>query len=83
MISGLAFAAAGLTAAILVVPTGTTTGAPPPLCNGRPATIVGTPGNDRIDGTAGDDVIAGWAGTTGSPGSTVTTCSAVDPATTS
>ncbi len=32
----------------------------PPLCQGRPATIVGTPKGDRIKGTSGDDVI--WAG---------------------
>ena len=79
MISGLAFAAAGLTAAILVVPTGTTAGAPPPLCAGRPATIVGTSGNDRLEGTAGDDVIAGLGGNDRLAGSTATTCSAVDP----
>lgn len=33
-----------------------------PTCNGVPATIVGTPGNDRIDGTDGDDVIVARGG---------------------
>lgn len=33
-----------------------------PFCNGRRATIVGTPGDDPIDGTSGDDVIAGLGG---------------------
>jgi hypothetical protein len=31
-------------------------------CNGLPATIVGTPGNDVINGTDGPDVIAGLGG---------------------
>ena len=33
-----------------------------PICAGRPATIVGTRGNDVINGTVGDDVIVSGAG---------------------
>ncbi len=33
-----------------------------PTCDGVPATIVGTDGNDRINGTPGDDVIVGLGG---------------------
>ncbi|KAA1427161.1 calcium-binding protein [Nocardioides antri] len=33
-----------------------------PTCAGLPATIVGTPGNDKIEGTGADDVILGRAG---------------------
>lgn len=33
-----------------------------PICFGRPATIVGTPGDDTIRGTPGDDVIVGLGG---------------------
>ena len=33
-----------------------------PTCNGVPATIVGTPGNDELRGTEGPDVIAGLQG---------------------
>ena len=33
-----------------------------PSCNGLPATIVGTAGNNTINGTAGRDVIAGLGG---------------------
>jgi hypothetical protein len=33
-----------------------------PTCDGRPATIVGTPGDDVLIGTAGRDVIVGLAG---------------------
>lgn len=35
---------------------------PPPLCQGVPATIVGTAAADTINGTAGADVIVGGAG---------------------
>ena len=34
----------------------------PPRCAGRAATIVGTPGKDRIPGTSGPDVITGQSG---------------------
>jgi Ca2+-binding RTX toxin-like protein len=33
-----------------------------PICAGRPATIVGTPGNDVMNGTVGDDVIVSGGG---------------------
>lgn len=33
-----------------------------PTCDGKPATIVGTAGDDVLKGTAGDDVIVGLAG---------------------
>lgn len=33
-----------------------------PYCDGLPATIIGTPGDDDIYGTPGDDVIVGLAG---------------------
>ena len=36
--------------------------AAPPLCDGKPATIVGTSGDDVLRGTDDDDVIAGLAG---------------------
>ena len=36
--------------------------AAPPLCGGKPATIVGTTGDDVLKGTDGDDVIVGLAG---------------------
>jgi hypothetical protein len=34
----------------------------PLVCDGLPATIVGTSGDDNLTGTAGDDVIVGLAG---------------------
>jgi Ca2+-binding RTX toxin-like protein len=37
-------------------------GATPPLCDGKPATIVGTAGDDVLKGTDGDDVIVGGGG---------------------
>lgn len=39
-----------------------TSATPAGSCNGRPATMVGTSGNDTITGTAGDDVILGLGG---------------------
>ena len=36
--------------------------AAPPLCDGKPATVVGTSGNDVLKGTDGNDVIVGLGG---------------------
>ena len=46
----------------VVDPPGGDTDPPPVLCAGVPATIVGTPGDDRLLGTEGRDVIAGLGG---------------------
>ena len=64
MSSGSAIVAAGLTALTLLHPVGAGAAEPSSrvTCAGRSATIVGTPGNDRIEGTPGDDVIAGLGG---------------------
>ena len=35
---------------------------PPPMCNGQPATLIGTDGNDILLGTPGNDVIVGLKG---------------------
>jgi hypothetical protein len=35
---------------------------PPVYCGGKPATILGTPGNDTIIGTLGNDVIVSFGG---------------------
>ena len=56
-------------AAVGVMALGAQTGAqtqaptpPPPTCDGKPATIVGTSGNDSLGGTPADDVIVGLGG---------------------
>jgi Ca2+-binding RTX toxin-like protein len=62
-----------LTAAALALPASVASaaGQAPPLCQGRPATIVGTPGDDVLRGTpradvivarAGDDIVKGLGG---------------------
>jgi len=59
----LALPAALATAVLLVF--GVTSSAasnPWPTCLGKPATIVGTDGNDTLTGTSGDDVIVGLGG---------------------
>ncbi len=53
---------ASILAATLVTGVGPAVAQDAPTCDGLPATIVGTEGDDDIDGTAGDDVIAGLAG---------------------
>lgn len=59
-----------------------------PTCHGKPATIVGTPGDDWLYGTDGPDVILGLGGGVLSMAfvattpSAVTTCSSVGLATT-
>ena len=50
------------TATTQTVPVAVTDTFPPVLCNGLPATIVGTDGNDYLVGTPGNDVIHGLAG---------------------
>jgi hypothetical protein len=40
----------------------TTQGSCPPICNGSPASIVGTSGKDVLKGTSGDDVMVGLGG---------------------
>jgi hypothetical protein len=52
------------------------------FCNGRRATIIGTPGDDPIDGTVGNDVIAGLGGNDVVDGKGGTTSSAAVTATT-
>lgn len=47
---------------MMVRPPGQPPVQPPVLCNGLPATIVGTDGNDYLVGTPGNDVIHGLAG---------------------
>ncbi len=47
---------------VSLTPASSAQGAEPASCEGRVATIVGTPGPDDIAGTAGDDVIAGLGG---------------------
>ena len=46
---------------VLVIPSSSAV-AVPQLCNGRPATVVGTAGDDLLKGTESDDVIVGLAG---------------------
>lgn len=48
--------------AVPVVALGVPAEAAPPTCQGRPATIVGTPGDDRLTGTSGPDVVVARGG---------------------
>ena len=59
MAASLVVAPAG---AVLMVPSNVATAEDPPTCDGKPATIVGTPGDDVIDGTSRSDVIHGLGG---------------------
>lgn len=45
-----------------LAPLGTATARAVPTCDGKPATLVGTSGDDRLRGTSGDDVIVGLGG---------------------
>ena len=68
--AGLATAGTGTGTTTISATSGTVSGntsvqapaQPPVLCNGLPATIVGTDGNDYLVGTPGNDVIHGLAG---------------------
>jgi len=56
---------AALLAAVALAATGVAVACQPPeptTCNGFPATILGTSGDDVLDGTSGTDVIVGLAG---------------------
>lgn len=53
---------AGLALAAVVIAIPTSGQATTYTCNGKAATIVGTPGDDVIEGTDGDDVIVGAGG---------------------
>ena len=57
----LGYAAALLVAMVLLIPS-PGADATPPLCDGKPATIVGTSGDDVLNGTESDDVIVGRGG---------------------
>ena len=46
---------------VMVIPS-TAADAALPMCDGKPATIVGTMGDDVLRGTDGDDVIVGRGG---------------------
>src|SRR5436190_21732002 len=54
----LGFVVLGVALLALVPPAQSST----PTCFGKPATKVGTDGNDFIDGTSGDDVIVSLGG---------------------
>lgn len=55
-----ALVSAAVVAASLLVPA--SAAEPTPTCRGVAATIVGTPGDDRLIGTTGPDVVVGLAG---------------------
>jgi Ca2+-binding RTX toxin-like protein len=61
-VSAIGFVCAGLLLAQLVAIPSTAAAATTHKCLGRPATIVGTPGNDVLVGTPGFDVIVGLRG---------------------
>src|SRR5687767_6153775 len=51
-----------LAGSALAAPTAAGGAEPVATCAGRPATVVGTAGDDRLVGTSGDDVITAGAG---------------------